>query len=212
MKREKPTSLSSNEKSVKPSKKLKVRITSDDQSPSEAGHSKEVSNTPISPSGDVKKIDVGGKTSEAAKSTDDQNPSDVGKSTEVSKLEATKNISDDRSPADAGQSKELEDLIMYCSSAAVSTPSKSHMAPPPTDPITVTIEENVNATLERDDLKCSFEVHGTLSLQLLNRNAGFIELQIEREDSEILEEIFKSPDLDRDITPGVGCSWLWFKT
>ena len=34
----------------------------------------------------------------------------------------------------------------------------SHMAPPPTDPITVMIEENVNATLERDGLKCSFKV------------------------------------------------------
>lgn len=113
MKREKPTSLRSNEKSVKPSKKLKVRITSDDQSPSEAGHSREVSNNPISPSGDVKKTDVGGKTSEAAKSTDDQNPSNVGKSIEVSKLEATKNISDDRSPADAVQSKEAINAPVY---------------------------------------------------------------------------------------------------
>ena len=56
MKREKPAGLRSNEKKVKPSKKLKVRITSDDQSPLEAGQSKEVSNTHISPSGDVKKI------------------------------------------------------------------------------------------------------------------------------------------------------------
>ncbi|PWA92547.1 hypothetical protein CTI12_AA078860 [Artemisia annua] len=56
---EKPTGLRSNEKSAKPSKKLKVRITFDGQSPLEAGHSKEVRNTPVSLSGDVKKANVG---------------------------------------------------------------------------------------------------------------------------------------------------------
>ena len=48
------------------------------------------------------------------------------------------------------------------SSATVSTlPSaiKSRScAPPLADPISVTIEENVNATLERDGLKCNFEL------------------------------------------------------
>ncbi|PWA84181.1 Armadillo-type fold [Artemisia annua] len=53
---EKPTGLRSNEKSAKPSKKLKIRITFDGQSPLEAGQSKEVSNTPINPSGDVKNL------------------------------------------------------------------------------------------------------------------------------------------------------------
>ncbi|PWA39224.1 cullin-1 [Artemisia annua] len=72
----------------------------------------------------------------------------------------------------------LEKHLQKYFSATVSTPSKSHVAPPPTNPITVTIEENVNATLERDGLKCGFEVHGTLSLQLLNRNAVFTELKL----------------------------------
>ena len=71
MKRGKPTSLRSNDKNVKPSKKLKVRITSDDQSPSEAGQSKEANNTPVYPSGRVTIFKVGGKTSEATKNISD---------------------------------------------------------------------------------------------------------------------------------------------
>ncbi|PWA95449.1 agenet-like domain, Agenet domain [Artemisia annua] len=90
MKRQKPAGLRSNEKSVKPSKKLKVRITSDDQSPLEAGQSKEVSNTPVGPSGDVKKAKADGET-----------------------IEATKNISDDQSPLDGGQSKEANKTPLY---------------------------------------------------------------------------------------------------
>ncbi|GJU59597.1 agenet domain-containing protein [Tanacetum coccineum] len=123
MKREKSVGRRSIEKNAKPPKKLKVTVTSDDQSPSEAGQSKEVSDTLVSPSGRVEKADVGGKISEATKSTDDQRPSDAGQSKEVSntsispsgrfekanvggKTSGAIKSTDDQSPSDVGQSKE----------------------------------------------------------------------------------------------------------
>ncbi|GKC37900.1 hypothetical protein Tco_1050284, partial [Tanacetum coccineum] len=51
-------------------------------------------------------------------------------------------------------------------------------APPITDPITMTIEENINATLERHGLKRNIEVYETLSLHLLNKDDGFIQLEV----------------------------------
>ncbi|XP_011089140.1 coatomer subunit delta isoform X2 [Sesamum indicum] len=52
-------------------------------------------------------------------------------------------------------------------------------APPPTDPVTVTIEEKLNVTLKRDGGVGSFDVQGTLSLQIINQDDGFIQVQIE---------------------------------
>ncbi|GJX53802.1 aldehyde-lyase domain-containing protein [Tanacetum coccineum] len=60
MKREKSAGHRSVDKNVKPPKKLNVTVTSDDQSPSGAGQSKEVSDTLFSPSGCPEKADVGG--------------------------------------------------------------------------------------------------------------------------------------------------------
>ncbi|KAG9138718.1 hypothetical protein Leryth_021036 [Lithospermum erythrorhizon] len=52
-------------------------------------------------------------------------------------------------------------------------------APPPTDPVTLTVEEKLNVTLKRDGGLGNFDVLGTLSLQVLNPDDGFIQVQIE---------------------------------
>ncbi|KAG8387361.1 hypothetical protein BUALT_Bualt02G0013400 [Buddleja alternifolia] len=52
-------------------------------------------------------------------------------------------------------------------------------APPPTDPVTLTVEEKLNVTLKRDGGIGNFDVQGTLSLQVLNQEDGFIQVQIE---------------------------------
>ncbi|KAL7615131.1 coatomer subunit delta-2 [Lactuca sativa] len=52
-------------------------------------------------------------------------------------------------------------------------------AQPLTDPITFTAEEKLNVTLKRDGGLSNFDVQGTLSLQILNQDDGFIHVQIE---------------------------------
>ncbi|CAI9101546.1 OLC1v1038895C2 [Oldenlandia corymbosa var. corymbosa] len=52
-------------------------------------------------------------------------------------------------------------------------------APLPTDPITFTIEEKLNATLKKDGGISSFDVQGTLSLQLLSEDDGQIQVEVE---------------------------------
>ncbi|KAK1272723.1 Coatomer subunit delta-1 [Acorus gramineus] len=49
----------------------------------------------------------------------------------------------------------------------------------PTDPVTLTIEEKISVTLKRDGGLSNFDVQGTLSLQILNQEDGFIQVQIE---------------------------------
>lgn len=49
---------------------------------------------------------------------------------------------------------------------------------PPTDPITVTIEERLNIIVERNGGLRNFDLQGTLSLQILNQDDGFIQLQV----------------------------------
>jgi hypothetical protein len=49
---------------------------------------------------------------------------------------------------------------------------------PPTDPITVTIEERLNIVVERNGSLRNFDLQGTLSLQILNQDDGFIQLQV----------------------------------
>nr|XP_043609221.1 coatomer subunit delta-2-like [Erigeron canadensis] len=56
-------------------------------------------------------------------------------------------------------------------------------APPPTDPITLTTEEKLNVTLKKDGGVTNFDVQGTLSLQVLNQDDGFIQVQIESGDN-----------------------------
>ncbi|XP_068654219.1 coatomer subunit delta-like [Aristolochia californica] len=52
-------------------------------------------------------------------------------------------------------------------------------ATPPTDPITLTIEEKLNVTLKRDGGVGNFDVQGTLSMQILNQDDALIQVQIE---------------------------------
>ncbi|XP_052204394.1 coatomer subunit delta-like [Diospyros lotus] len=59
-----------------------------------------------------------------------------------------------------------------------SGPSRS-AAPPPTDPITLSVEEKLNVTLKRDGGVSNFDVQGTLCLQLLNQDDGLIQVQVE---------------------------------
>ena len=51
-------------------------------------------------------------------------------------------------------------------------------APPPTDPITLTVEEKLNVTLKRDGGVSNFDVQGTLSLQILNQEDGHVQVQV----------------------------------
>lgn len=51
-------------------------------------------------------------------------------------------------------------------------------APPPTDPITLTVEEKLNVTLKRDGGVSNFDVQGTLALQILNAEDGHIQVQV----------------------------------
>lgn len=51
---------------------------------------------------------------------------------------------------------------------------------PPTDPVTLTVEEKLNVTLKRDGGVSSFVMQGTLSLQILPQEDGFIQVQIEK--------------------------------
>lgn len=60
------------------------------------------------------------------------------------------------------------------------TLSKSKAAaPPPTDPITLTVEEKLNVTLKRDGGLSNFDVQGTLSMQILEEKDAFIQVQVE---------------------------------
>jgi len=59
------------------------------------------------------------------------------------------------------------------------TLSKSKAAAaPPTDPITLTVEEKLNVTLKRDGGLSNFDVQGTLSLQILEEKDAFIQVQV----------------------------------
>ncbi|KAJ4850746.1 hypothetical protein Tsubulata_019312, partial [Turnera subulata] len=53
------------------------------------------------------------------------------------------------------------------------------VALPPTDPVTLTVEERLNVTLKRDGGMSNFDVQGQLSLQILNQEDGQIQVQIE---------------------------------
>ncbi|GAB2277537.1 hypothetical protein Dimus_012247 [Dionaea muscipula] len=52
-------------------------------------------------------------------------------------------------------------------------------APPPTDPITLTVEEKLNVTLRRDGALSNFDVQGQLSLQILEEKDAYIQVQVE---------------------------------
>jgi hypothetical protein len=56
--------------------------------------------------------------------------------------------------------------------------SRSSSSIPPSDPITVTIEEKLNATVKMDGGVSNFYIQGTLALQVLNVVDGFLQLQV----------------------------------
>lgn len=59
-----------------------------------------------------------------------------------------------------------------------STGQSRAAAPLPSDPITLSIEEKLNITLKRDGGIGSFDLQGMLSLQILNQDDGFIQVQV----------------------------------
>ncbi|KAG2615268.1 coatomer subunit delta-1-like [Panicum virgatum] len=76
-------------------------------------------------------------------------------------------------------------------------PSRS-AALPPSDPVTVTIEEKLNVVVKRDGGINNFDVQGTLALQVLNDADGFIQLQIENQDIPGLS--FKThPNINKEL-------------
>lgn len=79
--------------------------------------------------------------------------------------------------------------------------SRSSSSLPPSDPITVTIEEKLNATVKRDGGVTNFDVQGTLALQVLNDTDGYIQLQIENQDAPGLS--FRThPNIDKQLFNG----------
>nr|CAD1821135.1 unnamed protein product [Ananas comosus var. bracteatus] len=75
-------------------------------------------------------------------------------------------------------------------------PSKSSL--PPSDPITLTIEERLNIAIKRDGGVSNFDLQGTLSLQILNQEDGFIQFQIENRDLPGLS--FKThPNINKEL-------------
>jgi hypothetical protein len=71
-------------------------------------------------------------------------------------------------------------------------------APPPTDPFTLTVEEKLNVALKREGGISSFDMQGTLSLQILNQEDGFVQVQIETGGNP--EILFKThPNINREL-------------
>ncbi|CAN8298131.1 unnamed protein product [Cochlearia groenlandica] len=68
----------------------------------------------------------------------------------------------------------------------------------PTDPFTLTVEEKLNVELRRDGGISSFDMQGTLSLQILNQDDGFVQVQIETGGNP--EILFKThPNINREL-------------
>lgn len=79
--------------------------------------------------------------------------------------------------------------------------SRSSSSIPPSDPITVTIEEKLNVTIKRDGGVSNFDIQGTLALQVLNDIDGFLQLQTEKQD--VPGFSFKMhPNIDKELFNG----------
>ncbi|CAJ1933570.1 unnamed protein product [Sphenostylis stenocarpa] len=71
-------------------------------------------------------------------------------------------------------------------------------APPPTDPITLSVEEKLSVTLKRDGGISNFDVQGTLSLQILNKENGLIQVQVRTGENQAI--IFKThPNMNKEL-------------
>ncbi|XP_074585744.1 coatomer subunit delta-1-like [Curcuma longa] len=78
------------------------------------------------------------------------------------------------------------------------TVAQSKSSLPLTDPVTLTIEERLNVVIRRDGALNNFDIQGTLSLQILNQDDGFVQLQIENEDVTGLS--FKThPNINKEL-------------
>ncbi|WOK93577.1 coatomer subunit delta-2 [Canna indica] len=76
--------------------------------------------------------------------------------------------------------------------------AQSKTSLPPTDPITLTIEERLNVVIRRDGGLNNFDIQGTLSLQVLNQEDGFLQFQIENQDVPGLS--FKThPNINKEL-------------
>ncbi|GFQ03960.1 coatomer subunit delta-2 [Phtheirospermum japonicum] len=74
-------------------------------------------------------------------------------------------------------------------------------APPPTDPVTLTVEEKLNVTLKQDGGIGNFDLQGILSLQILNEDDGHIQVQIVTGGNPGI--IFKThPNINKDLFSG----------
>uniref|UniRef100_A0A0C9SB79 Coatomer subunit delta n=1 Tax=Wollemia nobilis TaxID=56998 RepID=A0A0C9SB79_9CONI len=70
--------------------------------------------------------------------------------------------------------------------------------PVATDPIAITIEEKLNVVLKRDGGLNNFEVQGSFGLQILKKEDGFIQIQIEAGANEGFQ--FKThPNINKDL-------------
>ncbi|KAL0454483.1 UNVERIFIED_CONTAM: Coatomer subunit delta [Sesamum latifolium] len=72
---------------------------------------------------------------------------------------------------------------------------------PPSDPVTLTVEEKLNVTLKQDGGIGNFDLQGTLSLQILDQDHGFIQVQIETGGNPGI--IFKThPNINKELFSG----------
>ncbi|CAA0840042.1 Coatomer subunit delta [Striga hermonthica] len=77
----------------------------------------------------------------------------------------------------------------------------SAAAPPPTDPVTLTVEEKLNVTLKQDGGIGNFDLQGILSLQILNQDDGHIQVQIETSGNPGI--IYKThPNINKELFSG----------
>ncbi|KAM3219518.1 coatomer subunit delta isoform X1 [Capsicum chacoense] len=71
-------------------------------------------------------------------------------------------------------------------------------AAPLTDPVTLTVEEKINVTLKSEGGLSNFDVQGTLSLQILNQEDAFIQVQIETSGNPAI--LFKThPNMNKEL-------------
>lgn len=79
--------------------------------------------------------------------------------------------------------------------------SRSSSSIPPSESITVTIEEKLNVTVKRDGGISNFDIQGTLALQVLNEIDGFLQLQIEKQDVPALS-FTMHPNINKQLFNG----------
>ncbi|KAL6545708.1 hypothetical protein OROGR_009582 [Orobanche gracilis] len=78
---------------------------------------------------------------------------------------------------------------------------QSRVSAPPTDPVTLTLEEKLNVTLKQDGGISNFDLQGMLSLQILNQDDGYIQVQIETSGNPGI--IFKThPNINKGLFSG----------